>query len=357
MSAETTRAGLTVASVLADFIEQRALIGTGIDAELFWQGLAAIFTAMTPRNRALLARRDEFQAAIDARYAAGERVDDGWLRQIGYLVPEPAPFTIETGGVDPEVARMAGPQLVVPALNARFVLNAANARWGSLYDALYGTDVLPGTARAGGYDAARGAQVIAYARAFLDRILPGWLAALGGGDHPALVARNGESPVFLHHGLHIEVVVDSTHPIGASDPDGIADVLVEAALSTIVDLEDSVAAVDAEDKVAAYANWLGLMRGDLEERFEKGGQTITRRLNADRHYVAPDGSALTLPGRSLLFVRNVGHLMTTPAVRLPDGEEAPEGILDAIVTSLIGLHDLKGEGAFRNSRTGSIYIV
>jgi malate synthase len=357
MTAYATRAGLQVAERLADFIETGALDGIGLDADAFWDGTAAIFERFAPRNRALLARRDELQAAIDARYAAGEAVDEAWLRSIGYLAPEPAPFTIGTRNVDAEVATMAGPQLVVPALNARFVLNAANARWGSLYDALYGTDVLPGAPASGGYDAERGRQVIAYAHAFLDETLPGWRSALNEGTHPLLVGRRGESPLFRHNGLHIEVTVDRAHPIGRDDPDGIADVLVEAALSTIVDLEDSVAAVDADDKVAAYANWLGLMRGDLQESFDKGGRTITRRLNDDRRYTAIDGSALVLPGRSLLFVRNVGHLMTTPAVRLPDGGEAPEGILDAVVASLIALHDLKGLGRYRNSRTGSIYIV
>jgi malate synthase len=357
MPADVTRAGLSVATILADFIETRALPETGVDPERFWAGAAAIFARFAPRNRALLERRDALQAAIDARYAAGEAVDAAFLREIGYLVPEPEPFTVGTENVDAEVARLAGPQLVVPALNARFVLNAANARWGSLYDALYGTDVLSGAPRPGGYDAERGAQVIAHARAFLNEVLPEWERALAGEDHPHLVGRSGENMLFRHHGLHIEVVVDHSSLIGAGDPLGIADVVVEAALSTIVDLEDSIAAVDAEDKVAAYANWLGLMRGDLEETFEKGGRALTRRLDGDRSYTTPDGGELVLPGRSLLFVRNVGHLMTTPAVRLPDGGEAPEGILDAIVTSLIGLHDLKGLGQLRNSRAGSIYIV
>ena len=357
MTNYTTRAGLQVAQRLADFIETRALDGLELAAEAFWAGAAAIFARFVPVNRALLARRDALQVAIDARYASGEPVDEAWLRAIGYLVPEPAPFTIGTKNVDAEVATMAGPQLVVPALNARFVLNAANARWGSLYDALYGTDVLPGTPQAGGYDAERGRQVISRAQAFLDDTIPGWRMALNGGEHPQLVGRRGDSPLFRHNGLHIEVTIDRAHPIGRGDPDGIADVTLEAALSTIVDLEDSIAAVDAEDKVAAYGNWLGLMRGDLEESFDKGGATITRRLNADRNYVASDGTAFTLPGRSLLFVRNVGHLMTTPAVLLPDGGEAPEGIVDAIVTSLIGLHDLRGLGRHCNSRAGSIYIV
>ncbi len=359
------RDGLRVAGVLARFVEERALPGTGIDPDAFWAGVAGIFARFTPENRALLARREELQAAIDARYGAGEPVDEAFLRGIGYLVPEPEPFTIGTERVDPEIATMAGPQLVVPSLNARFVLNAANARWGSLYDALYGTDALPGAARPGGYDPERGAQVIARAKAFLDEAVPlaegSWAEWTGGEpalrDAAQLVGRAGENPLFRHNGLHIEVVIDRAHPIGRTDPAGIADVLLESALTTIVDLEDSVAAVDADDKVAAYANWLGLMRGDLEESFDKGGRTVTRRLDADRDYAAPDGSTLTLPGRSLLFVRNVGHLMTTPAVLLPDGSEAPEGVLDAVITSLIGMHDLNGLGMLRNSRAGSIYIV
>jgi malate synthase len=352
-----TRAGLSVDDRLADFVEAEALPGTGIVPEAFWPGVAEIFAQFAPENRALLARREELQAAIDARYAAGEPVDAAFLSEIGYLVPEPAPFLIGTENVDPEIATMAGPQLVVPSLNARFVLNAANARWGSLYDALYGTDALPGRAKAGGYDPERGAQVIARARAFLDETLPGWEAALTGGECPHRFARFDKGVMFVHNGLHIEVVVDRDHPIGRTDPLGIADVVLESALTTIVDLEDSVAAVDAEDKVAAYRNWLGLMRGDLVETFEKGGETLTRRLAGDRTYTSPNGTSFTLPGRSLLFVRNVGHLMTTPALRLADGGEAPEGILDAILTSLIGLHDLKRLGTLQNSRAGSIYIV
>ena len=356
------RAGLSVDDRLATFVEDEALAGTGISADAFWQGAAAIFARFTPENRALLARREELQAAIDQRYMAGEPVDEAFLNEIGYLVPEPAPFTIGTENVDAEIATMAGPQLVVPSLNARFVLNAANARWGSLYDALYGTDALPGKAKPGGYDADRGAEVIARARAFLDETLPGWEAALTGGDCPHRFARFdrpgfGRGVMFVHNGLHIEIVVDRESPIGKTDPLGIADVVLESALTTIVDLEDSVAAVDAEDKVAAYRNWLGLMRGDLVETFEKNGATLTRKLASDRTYQAPSGSSFTLPGRSLLFVRNVGHLMTTPALHLADGSEAPEGILDAIVTSLIGLHDLKRLGALQNSRAGSIYIV
>ncbi|TPG17617.1 malate synthase G [Sphingomonas koreensis] len=360
------RAGLDVADPLARFIDGEVLPPLGIAADAFWTGVAAIFARFTPANRALLATRDRLQAQIDAWYDAhpGLQMPESFLREIGYLVPEPAPFAIGTCHVDDEVATMAGPQLVVPLLNARFVLNAANARWGSLYDALYGTDVLPGAAEPGGYDQARGAAVIARAKAFLDVAVPlaeGSWAALDGApvlrDPAQLIGRRGETLLFAHNGLHIEVVIDRASPIGRDDPAGIADVVLEAALTTIVDLEDSIAAVDAEDKVAAYRNWLGLMRGDLTETFEKGGGTMTRRLAPDRVYETPAGGALTLPGRSLLFVRNVGHLMTTPAVILADGAEAPEGILDTIVTSLIGLYDLRHLGTLRNSRAGSIYIV
>jgi malate synthase len=342
--------GLKVAPALVRFLEGEALPGTGVDADAFWRGTAALFEALAPENRALLAVRDDLQARIDARPKASG--DPDFLRAIGYLADEPPPFAIGPEHVDDEVARTAGPQLVVPVLNARFLLNAANARWGSLYDALYGTDALPGTPQGPGYDPERGARVIARARAFLDGTVPGWETALDGGDHPALAGRADGRLLFRHHGLHIELVIDRAHPIGRDDPLGLADVVLEAALTTIVDLEDSVAAVDAADKVDAYRNWLGLMKGNLEASFDKGGRTVARALAPDRVY-----GELTLPGRSLLFVRNVGHLMTTPAILLADGSEAPEGILDAIVTSLIALHDLKGLGRFRNSRAGSIYIV
>ena len=360
------RAGLGIAPELADFLEREALPGTGIAPDAFWSGVAAIFERFTPENRALLATRDRMQAAIDAwhrDHAFEPAAYEAFLREIGYLLPEPAPFAVDPANVDPEIAERAGPQLVVPILNARFLLNAANARWGSLYDALYGTDALPGAAASGGYDAARGSQVIAWAKAFLDQAVPladgRWADWTGGtptlADPGQWVGKAGDTLLFRHNGLHIEVVVDRDHPIGRDDPAGIADVVLESALTTICDLEDSVAAVDAEDKVAGYANWLGLMRGDLTASFDKGGRTVSRALADDRTYTAPDGGTITLPGRSLLFVRNVGHLMTTPAVRLPDGSEAPEGILDAIVTSLIGLHDVRGPR--RNSRAGSIYIV
>jgi malate synthase len=371
MNAYVDRAGLKVAGVLADFVEARALPGTGLEPDAFWAGVADVFARFAPRNRALLEKRDSLQARIDAwhKERAGKRQDiadyKAFLTEIGYLAPEPAPFTVASSKVDRELADIAGPQLVVPILNARFLLNAANARWGSLYDALYGTDAIPGTPEGKGYDAARGSQVIAWAKAFLDEAVPlasgSWADWTGGElalkDAGQLVGRAGDNLLFAHNGLHIEVVIDPSHPIGKDDPAGIADVVLESALTAICDLEDSVAAVDAEDKVAAYANWLGLMKGDLEETFEKGGRTMTRRLNPDRAYTAPDGSGFTLPGRSLLLVRNVGHLMTNPAVLLADGAEAPEGILDGIVTSLIALHDLKGTGPLRNSRSGSVYIV
>ncbi|WP_298395955.1 malate synthase G [Sphingobium sp.] len=363
------KAGLQVAEQLANFIETRALPGTGIAPDTFWNGAAAIFARFAPENAALLRKRDTLQAQIDSWHEQrrGQPHDaaayQSFLHDIGYLVPEPAPFTIGSEKVDDEVARMAGPQLVVPILNARFLLNAANARWGSLYDALYGTDAISGAAAGKGYDAARGAQVIAWAKAFLDDAIPlasGSWADLASdeivlADPARYIGTSEKGKLFRHNGLHIEVVFDKAHPIGATDLAGIADVILESALTAICDLEDSVAAVDAEDKVAAYANWLGLMQGDLTDTFEKNGAMMTRALNPDRAYTAPDGSAFTLPGRSLLFVRNVGHLMTNPAIRLPNGEEAPEGILDGIVTSLIAIHDLQKQGG--NSRTGSVYIV
>jgi malate synthase len=370
MAGTTDKAGLQVATVLARFIDGEALPGTGVEPDSFWRGMADIYARFVPENRALLATRDSLQAKIDGWHDAHPGRPAGetyraFLREIGYLVDDPEPFTIAPGNVDDEVARLAGPQLVVPVLNARFLLNAANARWGSLYDALYGTDAIAGRAEGPGYDPRRGAKVIARAKAFLDGAVPlasGSWSDFAGGDPPLrdpaqLVGRSGANLLLRNNGLHIELVIDPDHPIGRDDPAGIADIVLEAALTTIVDLEDSVAAVDAEDKVAGYANWLGLMRGDLEARFEKGGRPATRSLEKDRVYEAPDGSELVLPGRSLLFVRNVGHLMTTPAVLLPDGSEAPEGILDAIVTSLIAMHDLKGLGRFLNSRAGCVYIV
>jgi malate synthase len=388
------KAGLEVADVLVRFIEDQALVGTGIEPNVFWSGMADIYARFEGENRALLATRDKMQAQIDAWHEArsGKPIDtqeyEAFLRSIGYLVDEPEPFTITSNGVDDEVARIAGPQLVVPVTNARFLLNAANARWGSLYDALYGTDAIPGHSAGSGYDANRGAQVIAWVREFLDDIVPlegdlpwhevtglqiidGKLVLRVDGHHDRATglsvadgfkAYRGDpsapSTVLLkHNGLHLELVIDRNHPIGKDDRFGLADVIVESALTTIVDLEDSIVAVDAEDKVAAYANWLGLMKGDLEASFQKNGQMVSRALQADRHYIAADGSDLVLSGRSVLFVRNVGHLMRTPAIYLSSGSQAPEGILDGIVTALIAIHDLKGNGCFRNSRTGSIYIV
>ena len=367
------RAGLSIDAAMVAFVEQDVLPGTGVDAAHFWSGFADILARFEPENAALLAKRDALQAAIDDWHRArvGQPIDgaayQAFLAEIGYLVPEPAPFTITTANVDAEIATMAGPQLVVPSLNSRFALNAANARWGSLYDAYYGTDALPGKAAPGGYDAARGAQVVVAAKAFLDGAAPlasGRWADWAGGATPPLAnpdqlvgTRADGSFLLRNNGLHIEVVIDAQHPVGRDDPAGIADVILESALTTIIDLEDSVAAVDAEDKVAAWRNWLGLMRGDLTASFDKGGKTLTRALEPDRVWTAPDGSTLTLPGRSLLFVRNVGHLMTNPAVRLPNGAEAHEGLLDAVMTSLISMHDIKRLGALSNSRTGSIYIV
>jgi malate synthase len=376
--------GLKVAATLVRFLEDRAIPGTGVAPAAFWRGLADIYARFAPENRALLAKRDDTQSRIDSWHMAraGEPIDQpayqSFLREIGYLVDEPEPFAIAPERVDDEVALLAGPQLVVPILNARFLLNAANARWGSLYDALYGTDAIPRTGtETRGYDPARGALVIDRAKEFLDQAAPlaqgshrdvAAYAVDSGALHPALadpaafVGYRGDPAapsaiLLVHHGLHIELVIDRAHPIGRGDPAGLADVVLEAALSTIVDLEDSVAAVDADDKVEAYANWLGLMKGDLQASFEKGGRVMTRALEPDRKYVSPDGGTLTLPGRSLLFIRNVGHLMTTPAILLPNGSEAPEGILDGVVTSLIAMHDLKGQGVVRNSRAGSIYIV
>jgi malate synthase len=375
------RAGLSVAQPLARFIEEDVLKGTSLAPDKFWRGAAEIFARFAPENRALLARRDALQAQIDEWHKANRNFDPKayreFLTRIGYLVPEPAPFQIGVENVDEELAAVAGPQLVVPILNARFLLNATNARWGSLYDALYGTDAISGAPQRPGYDAVRGAQVIEWAKSFLDRAVP--LAAGSHADVKAYRMEGGrlsptladpsllagyrgapESPqaiLLRHHGLHMEIVVDRNHPVGKDDKAGVADILLEAAVTTIADLEDSIAAVDAADKVAAYANWLGLMRGELEASFEKAGRPQTRRLSPDRTYTAPDGRPFSLPGRSLMLIRNVGHLMTTPAVKLADGNHAPEGILDAIVTSLIGLNDLSRGGRFINSRKGSIYIV
>jgi malate synthase len=397
----TTHHRLQVATPLATFIDQEVLPGTGVAPADFWRGFDALVADLAPRNAALLAERERLQSALDDWHRAhpGPVADmpayRAFLEGIGYLLPAPAPFQASTAGVDAELALQAGPQLVVPLLNARYALNAANARWGSLYDALYGTDVIAedgGTTRRGGYNALRGDRVIAFARRFLDQALPlahgshadatGYrvdagtlIVTLAGGPNTglanpaALVGFQGDpaapsSLLLCHHGLHVDIRIDRTVPIGKADRAGISDVVLEAALSTILDLEDSVAAVDADDKLLGYRNWLGLLQGTLTEEVAKGGHTFTRGLNADRRYLTPDGrSELRLHGRALLFVRNVGHLMTHPAVLHGSGhEEIPEGLLDAVITTTIALHDLQRRGAndansIVNSRTGSVYIV
>ena len=386
--------GLQVAKALYDFVNNEAIPGTGIAADQFWAGAAAVIKDLAPKNRALLAKRDELQAQIDAWHQArkGQAHDaaayKAFLQEIGYLLPEPENFQATTANVDEEIARLAGPQLVVPVMNARFALNASNARWGSLYDALYGTDVISeegGAEKGKGYNKVRGDKVIAFARAFLDEAAPltagshvdstGYaivdgklVVALKGGsnsglrDDAQLVGFQGEAsaPIAVllkHNGLHFEIQIDASSPIGSTDAAGVKDVLMEAALTTIMDCEDSVAAVDADDKVVVYRNWLGLMKGDLAEEVSKGGQTFTRTMNPDRVYTKPDGSELTLHGRSLLFVRNVGHLMTNPAILDAEGNEIPEGIQDALFTSLIAVHNLIGNTTRKNTRTGSVYIV
>jgi len=386
--------GIQVAKTLYDFVNNEAIPGTGVDADKFWAEFDKIVNELAPRNRELLAKRDAIQEKLDKwnREHKGKKLDmaeyKAFLKDIGYLVDEPEDFRISTANVDPEVATMAGPQLVVPIMNARFALNAANARWGSLYDALYGTDAIPeddGAEKGPGYNPVRGARVIEWARNLLDNSAP-----LANGSHKDAARyfvdngklrvrlQNGEttglkdesgfvgytgSPdaptgiLLVRNGLHFEIQIDPEHPIGKDDGAHVKDVLLEAALTTIMDCEDSVAAVDAEDKTLAYRNWLGLMKGDLEETFEKNGRMMTRKMNPDRVYTAADGSELVLKGRSLMFVRNVGHLMTNPAVLLKDGSEVPEGLMDGLITSLIAIHDLKGNGRFRNSATGSVYIV
>jgi malate synthase len=369
--------GLQIDSRLVDFIEAKALPGTGIETDGFWAGLSALAHDLGPKNREFLEKREEIQSLIDAWHIERRgQVHDAqaytdYLKEIGYLVPEGADFSIETTNVDPEIASIAGAQLVVPITNARFALNAANARWGSLYDALYGTDAIGDKPAAGGYDAARGARVVAWAKAFLDDAVPlasgSWvdvtsLSVEGGALVPALKApsqflgHSGDLNVLLeNNGLKIEVRVDPSSEIGKSDPAGISDVVLESALSTIMDCEDSVAAVDGEDKVLAYTNWLGLMKGDLEETLQKGGKTIVRKLHGDRDFTAPDGGTLSVKGRSLMLVRNVGHLMTNPAVLDRDGLEIGEGLLDAMCTTLIAMHDLARDGG--NSQHGSVYVV
>ena len=376
--------GIQVAPELADFIEKQALPGTGVETDAFWKGLAELVNGFGPENRALLAKREDIQAKIDAWHIANrEKPHDheaykAFLADIGYLLPEGGDFGIETQNVDPEIASVPGPQLVVPITNARYALNAANARWGSLYDAFYGTDAMGTPAPAGGYDKGRGARVVARARVFLDEAFP--VNGTSHADARRYHVQDGqlliddlplaqpekfagyrgnpkapESVLLRNNGLHVELVFDRAHAIGARDQAGLADVRLESAMSAIMDCEDSVACVDAEDKVLAYSNWLGLMKGDLETNLEKGGKTITRRLNPDFGFTAPDGTAKTVKGRALLWVRNVGHLMTNPAVLDKDGNEAYEGLLDALITVLIAKHDLKRDGG--NSALGSVYVV
>ncbi|MER9661713.1 malate synthase G [Mesorhizobium sp. M0159] len=385
-------AGLRIARALHDFVVNEALPGTGIEAEAFWSGFSAIVHDLSPKNRALLEKRDAMQDKLDRWYRDnGAPVDmeayKTFLREIGYLLPEGPAFSVTTENVDPEIALVAGPQLVVPVMNARYALNAANARWGSLYDALYGTDAIPetdGAERGNKFNPARGAKVVAWVKSFFDEAVPlttgKWagvnglsvangMLRLGEGAGATTLAdlrqfagyrgdaADPEAVLLVKNGLHIEIVIDRNNQIGRTDPAGIADVLLESALTTIQDCEDSVAAVDAEDKVLVYRNWLGLMKGDLAEEITKAGKSFVRRLNPDRTYTAPDGGTLTLPGRSLMLVRNVGHLMTNPAISDRDGNEVPEGIMDAALTALIALHDIGVNGRRANSRAGSMYIV
>ena len=379
---------LQIAKPLHDFIAQEALPGTGVDPARFWAGFSAILHDLAPANHALLEKRDALQAAIDAWHKQHKGLGDpaayrAFLAEIGYLLPEPRPFTITTDRVDPEIATIAGPQLVVPITNPRYALNAANARWGSLYDALYGTDAIAeddGAERGRGLNRVRAARVIARAKGLLDEIAP-----LAEGHHAEARSYTVEAGAFLvdgapladaaafagysgpadaptaillrHHGLHVELVVNRDHPIGRDDPAGIADIVIESAISTIMDCEDSVSAVDTEDKVDVYRNWLGLMHGTLTASFEKGGRMLDRRLEPDRRFTAPDGGTLTLPGRSLMLVRTVGHHMFTDVILTKDGAEIPENLMDGVITSLIAIHDLKSQGPIRNSRAGSVYIV
>ena len=394
MADRIQQGGLQVAKEIFDLVANELTPGTGVTVGQFWASFEGILNDLTPRNRELLQTRENLQTRIDAWHdqRAGEPINHAeykaFLQEIGYLVEEGGDFQIETENVDPEIALMAGPQLVVPVMNARFALNAANARWGSLYDALYGSDVIPeddGAGKAGAYNPVRGARVIAYARGVLDYAAP--LASGSHTDSTAYRIENGVLKISLSDGacvtladpeqfagytgsvenpasiliknnlLHLDIQINPGSPVGSGDAAGISDVIVEAALTTIMDCEDSVAAVDAEDKALVYHNWLGLMKGDLEETLEKNGKTIVRKMNPDREYTKAGGGSLVLPGRSLLFVRNVGHLMTNPAILDKEGNEVPEGIMDAMMTTLAAMHDIKGDSKLRNSRTGSIYIV
>lgn len=382
MSNRIKKHGLQVDPQLVDFLEGQALPGTGVTADAFWAGFSAVVHDLGPRNLALLAKRETIQGQIDAWHIANPSADtttyQAFLREIGYLVPEGDDFTIKTANVDPEIASIAGPQLVVPITNARFALNAANARWGSLYDGLYGTDAMGSKPPAGGYNKGRGARVVARARVFLDEAFP--IDGTSHADAQRYSVRQGvlmvddcpldnpekfvgykghskapSSILLRNNGLHVELVFDRTHLIGSRDQAGLADVVLESAVSAIMDCEDSVACVDAEDKIVAYANWLGLMRGDLEETFTKNGAQMTRSMAADREFIAPDGGVMTVKGRALMLVRNVGHLMTNPAILDRNGAEVFEGLMDAVVTTLIAMHDLQREGG--NSVKGSVYVV
>ncbi|MEM7426210.1 MAG: malate synthase G [Pseudomonadota bacterium] len=391
MSERVQHGGLSIATELYEFMNTEALPGTGVEADAFWSEFDRIVQDLTPRNRELLDKRADLQAKISDWHKDNPGLDlpryKEFLADIGYLVPEGEAFSVDTENVDDEIAVIAGPQLVVPVLNARFALNAANARWGSLYDALYGTDAISedgGAERAGGYNDVRGAKVIAWAKSFLDQSAPladgshtdvrgyavvdGALQATTLGGNSGLAdpaqfagytgdAANPSSVLVKKNRMHVEIVIDRDHAIGKSDPAGVADMVLESAVTTILDLEDSIAAVDAEDKVGAYRNFLGLMKGDLEDTFEKGGSMMTRKLNPDRNHLAPDGSAFSLHGRSLMLVRNVGHLMTNPAILDGDGNEVFEGIMDAMMTGAIALHDIGVDGNHKNSRTGSMYVV
>jgi malate synthase len=394
MSARIECAGLQVDPEIHALLENEILPGTGVEATAFWKALADIVKTFTPRNREMLAVRDEMQVKISAWHKANPGADydraayKAMLEDIGYLLPQPAPFKIATQNVDPEIAETAGPQLVVPVMNARYALNAANARWGSLYDALYGTDVISeedGAVRAGAYNPVRGHKVIGWARDFLDAHFPlnqgshkqaahytvvdgdllinqidGSLSMLAAPDQFVGFSGDAGDPsgvLLKHNGLHAEIQIDRDHSVGSTDAAGVKDICLESALTTIQDCEDSVAAVDAEDKTIVYRNWLGLMRGDLSESFNKGGRILTRSLNADREFTSPSGKRFSLPGRSLMFVRNVGHLMTNPAILDSEGNEIFEGIMDALFTTACSLHDLRGAGTGGNSRTGSMYIV
>ncbi len=414
MTHRTDKNDLQIADELVRFIEEHALPGTGVEADVFWSGFSDLVHNLGPKNRDLLQVREDMQGKIDAwhKERAGQDHDaeayTAFLHELGYLVAQGPAFSIDTGNVDPEIASVPGPQLVVPITNARFALNAANARWGSLYDAFYGTDALGDLPQGKGYDPERGGRVVAKAKAFLDEAVPllsgshtqligyrvskgalegvllnesDWRSAamtqsvapsaqqtppvehgIGLADPAQFAGYRGaaDAPTAIllkHNGLHIEIQIDADHPIGKSDPAHVSDVLMESALSTIMDCEDSVAAVDAEDKVVAYGNWLGLMKGDLSETFEKGGEQITRAMNPDREYTAPDGDDVSIKGRSLMLIRNVGHLMTNPAILDRDGLEVGEGLMDAMITTLIAMHDLQKTDGMRNSVSGSVYVV